>query len=743
MLPHIALMSQKLLNLDEAYVGDAIAELNQRIAVEDDPAQLVKMVLCWEGVAHSASYCSYRALQKLRSTGWTIVKHSHKPEDQSKRKLLKQLLTNEYPNADSKSITKYSINFARYLQMSDAEFEKVEKIQITHVGNRLALVKPVSSIGFGKLDASLTLARMSSSSETEQGDDADGVSESYHGTDGLSEDCQDSYKSDGSSGPSDASGDDAPLVIEQDSRRKSMRSRYTPTRMEHFDDPNPKPKGKGKNSTAKKSKKPRTPNSEQNVVYSISFFDWLGPFLQCDRIILDLNLLQANTQFQNNENFFSHYLQLLERLRFGQGVQYKASTIFRDYYNQQAVALKSYPVREIKFDPWKKKDFIRSMNQSFRAKFPEAFTRNEIVVICCLLAFPGLTYTNIDQKTRLSEKSGMYRGMSFVPQELERFFHNRLRFLQVIDDFNHPKYMEPLSSVVLNSTYCYQQLVTWGYGESFISVSDRVWSLQHFPEFLGVNGVYVRVQSAIKVVFAQVMSRKTLEALSISFDEYVVPKDYARVIVFEESISQRGRVDAYISCFVSLGAGQVDDPICLAKFKCNFKSGALYEPKIFSHLNDSGKAIYQDIPDFCPKMQCIGTSSTADIDLEYGPNLIPRRVPVEANFKPAELTGQAGHCDGNFYHARGQWVSMGNAVGNTGCGLYRVSEHVPLRNDSDMENGDLIEPLFLQGTPSMNSMSFLINVNDKTTITFPPEPSATRQEDIVDDVPFGGFDAFR
>jgi hypothetical protein len=60
-----------------------------------------------------------------------------------------------------------------------------------------------------------------------------------------------------------------------------------------------------------------------------------------------------------------------------------------------------------------------------------------------------------------------------------------------------------------------------------------------------------------------------------------------------------------------------------------------------------------------------------------------------------------------------------------------------------MENGDLIEPLFLQGTPSMNSMSFLINVNDKTTITFPPEPSATRQENIVDDVPFGGFEAFR
>ena len=456
-------------------------------------------------------------------------------------------------------------------------------------------------------------------------------------------------------------------------------------------------------------------------------------------------MLQTNQQMQRDEGFFSFYLEQLKRLRVGQGVMYNASTKFQEYYDRQAEALKSYPVREITFNACKKMDFIKSMNETFRAKFAEAFTRNEIVVICGLLAFPGLTYTNIDQKTRLSQKSGMYRGMSFVHEELERFFHKRLRLLQVIDDINHPKYMEPLSSVVLNSTYCYQQLVTWGYGDSFISVSDRVWSLQNFPKFLGVNGVYVRVQSATKVVLAQVMSRKTLDALNISFDKYVVPLDLARVIVFEEFSSKSEQVDAQIYCFLSLGTGQVDDPICVANFKCNFnkKKTALFEPKMFSHLNDSGIAIYQDIPDSCPTMHCIGTSSIAGVDLEYGADLIPRRVPVDAKFKPVELKGQAEHCDGNFYHAKGQWVSVGHAVGNAECGVYRVSEHVPFRRDSEMENPELIEPLLLQGTPSMNSMSFLMNFNDATTITFPPESSCARQENIVDDVPFGGFSAFQ
>jgi hypothetical protein len=57
------------------------------------------------------------------------------------------------------------------------------------------------------------------------------------------------------------------------------------------------------------------------------------------------------------------------------------------------------------------------------------------------------------------------RGMSFVSPEIDAFFHARLRFLGVIDEVCHPSYMQPLSAVVLNSTHCYHQLVTWGYAE--------------------------------------------------------------------------------------------------------------------------------------------------------------------------------------------------------------------------------------------------------------------------------------
>jgi hypothetical protein len=46
---------------------------------------------------------------------------------------------------------------------------------------------------------------------------------------------------------------------------------------------------------------------------------------------------------------------------------------------------------------------------------------------------------------------------------LEAFFHDRLRQLGVINDKDHPKYMQPLSTVVLSSTYCYHQLVACGH----------------------------------------------------------------------------------------------------------------------------------------------------------------------------------------------------------------------------------------------------------------------------------------
>ena len=71
-----------------------------------------------------------------------------------------------------------------------------------------------------------------------------------------------------------------------------------------------------------------------------------------------------------------------------------------------------------------------------------------------------------------------------------------------------------------------------------------------------------------------------------------------------------------------------------------------------------------------------------------------------------------------------------------------VSTHVPLRSDSDMENAGLIEPVFLRGRPHQNSMSFLMNVNGKTTLTFPSEGATRHNPNHVDDVPFGGLSAF-
>lgn len=97
---------------NEAEDSDFIEQVISHISTEDDPVKLVKMVLCWEGVATSAHNCLYSALKKLRSTGWTIFKQSQRPEDRAKRELLLRLMAMEYPAASPTSITQYAINFA-------------------------------------------------------------------------------------------------------------------------------------------------------------------------------------------------------------------------------------------------------------------------------------------------------------------------------------------------------------------------------------------------------------------------------------------------------------------------------------------------------------------------------------------------------------------------------------------------------------------------------------------------------
>ena len=87
------------------------------------------------------------------------------------------------------------------------------------------------------------------------------------------------------------------------------------------------------------------------------------------------------------------------------------------------------------------------MDSSLRASHTNAFTKNELVVISCLIAYPGLSFCNIRQKTCKSISDGAVRGMSFVPVQLEDFFQRRLRFLGILDDVYHPKYMAGLSTV--------------------------------------------------------------------------------------------------------------------------------------------------------------------------------------------------------------------------------------------------------------------------------------------------------
>jgi hypothetical protein len=231
-----------------------------------------------------------------------------------------------------------------------------------------------------------------------------------------------------------------------------------------------------------------------------------------------------------------------------------------------------------------------------------------------------------------------------------------------------------------------------------------------------------------------------------------VHKGVGHVVVLNEI--EPNQVEAKVYLHLSLGTGQDDDPICVAMFKCaNFNpSGCgveesvvqdLSEPNMFSHLNYDGKPVYQCI-DGHLTIKYFVSPSVADINLDYGPNLVSRCVPVDPMFKPVGLMEQERHCDGNYYHAKGQWVAVDGDKPPAGHGFYRVSEHVPFLKEREMEKIELIEPLVLKGTPHMNSMSFVFNVNGGTTITYPPpESTALRTGNIVEETPFGGLSAFR
>ena len=105
-----------------------------------------------------------------------------------------------------------------------------------------------------------------------------------------------------------------------------------------------------------------------------SVFDWLSPFLNSDKIEVDLLLLESRPALNSDDSFFGYYLALLKRLRFGQGAMYSAATKFQQYYEQQVGALASYPNGPVALDDGKKRAFIDSMDTnrggSFKIEVP-------------------------------------------------------------------------------------------------------------------------------------------------------------------------------------------------------------------------------------------------------------------------------------------------------------------------------------------------------------------------------------
>ena len=484
---------------------------------------------------------------------------------------------------------------------------------------------------------------------------------------------------------------------------------------------------------------------------SISVFHWLAPYTKCDVFIEDLFKLDKFPDLQINDKMFHHYIRVLERLRFGQGCMYNAADAFRAYFSLQSAALSDYQIREVTFDQGKYDKYRLDIDKDLVASYTDAFTRNELVIISCLLASPGLSFTNILQKTGVVKSSGMVRGMAYVPQQLEKFFHERLLKLKITDPKYHPKYMQGLSTVVLSSSYCHQQLGTWGYGEEWTSKKANVLKLENFPSCFSINGVYALVDHEVDIddaecdtmVYAQVMSRKASNDLGVpqEFISGLISKQYALVLLYEPG--RTSGCNARIIHWISLGKGQVRNPICLARFELRKKNRNLVVAgaEMFSHLGPGGEPQYQSISDLAPTAQWSNFKARPGVGIEYGPDLLLLRESSRS--KTASLSAQCEHCDGNYFHAKNQWKKDDEVHGNFRLGV----DHSPLMTDTQMEDPNLIEPLFLEGPAHQNSQSVLIGINKNTTLTFPPPPpgdegSGRRQDNVVQPTPFGGLSIF-
>ena len=82
----------------------------------------------------------------------------------------------------------------------------------------------------------------------------------------------------------------------------------------------------------------------------------------------DLFLLQKKPDLNFDEDFFQHYLELLQRIRHGQGEMYRSATKFRSYYEQQVAELNKYEVFSVSPNATETERFKKNMDATLAAK---------------------------------------------------------------------------------------------------------------------------------------------------------------------------------------------------------------------------------------------------------------------------------------------------------------------------------------------------------------------------------------
>ena len=123
------------------------------------------------------------------------------------------------------------------------------------------------------------------------------------------------------------------------------------------------------------------------------------------------------------------------------------------------------------------------------------------------------------------------------------------------------------------------------------------------------------------------MSRKASNDLGVpeDFISGLISKQFALVLLYEPG--RTSGCNARIIHWISLGKGQVRNPICLARFDLLMKNEKFVvdRAEMFSHLGPGGDTEYQVIPDLAPTAKWSDAEAAPGVGIEYGPDLILRR----------------------------------------------------------------------------------------------------------------------